>query len=147
MYLKRDTIPASLGVGVQVRNVTYRVDGTAWAAECDTAIADAVEIDAAEFEALTAANAAWNEANPLPVPEVVLTDAQAFKLDAYTYLGGEAFVMPLAGYIAPALDALNARNWALARTIVGAARQANALTAAQYTHLLDLMVTHGIPEA
>lgn len=55
--------------------------------------------------------------------------------------------MPLAGYIAPALDALNARNWTLARQIIGLAAQAGALSGEQYAAVLALLAEHGIPEA
>ena len=74
-------------------------------------------------------------------------DPQAFKLAAYAYLDAAAFVMPLAGYIAPALDALNAANWALTRQIIGYAAQAQALTAGQYADINDMLAEHGIPEA
>lgn len=126
--------------GRQYRNAKTDVDGVT-VSEVDEVRDGETEITEADHAAFTPAP----DVEPEPVPPP--PDPNAFKLAAYGYLGAEAFVMPLAGYIAPVVDALNARNWSLARQIVGYALTAQALTEQQYDVLGDLMADHGIPEA
>lgn len=145
-YISAPFMPDTIGEGRTASGVTYQEDdGANWAAQVDEVRAGDTEITADAYAVILAANEAHNDALPEP-PATTPPDANAFKLAAYAYLGAEAFVMPLAGYIAPALDALNARNWALARQIIGYAAAAQALSTEQYTAIVALLAEHGIPE-
>lgn len=147
MFIRHATVPASIGLGRTARNVSFKATGEDWIAEVDAAIDGEEVLTEEQFLAIAAENETYNAAQPEPEPEPARPDAPAFKVAAYDYLGGEAFVMPLAGYIAPFIDSLNARNWALARTIMGAAAQGGAITAEQYADLDTMLAAHGIPEA
>lgn len=75
-------------------------------------------------------------------------DVQAFKAAALNALGLPLSVaLTAAGYLPLFTEAINARNWELARQIVGYAEQGGALTAEQRATLTDLMAEHHIPEA
>lgn len=67
-YIRFDKMPDSLGVGRTARGVTYRHDDlSGWVARVDEVRPGETEITEAEYEAMSAANLAYNEA--LPVPE------------------------------------------------------------------------------
>jgi hypothetical protein len=83
-----------------------------------------------------------------PEPAAPVVDVQAFKLAAMTTLGLPLSVsLTAAGYLPLFTEAVNARNWALARQIVDYATQQSALTTEQRALLVGLMDEHGIPEA
>ncbi|MFA7295800.1 MAG: hypothetical protein WC211_01275 [Dehalococcoidia bacterium] len=146
-YISNPQMPETIGEGRTASGVTYQSDdGANWAAQVEAVQPGEMEITAEEYAAILAANAAHNDALPEPVPPTPLRAAE-FKVAAFDYLGAAAFVMPLAGYIAPALDALNAQNWTLARNIIGLAAQGGALTVEQHTALVALLAEYGIPGA
>lgn len=86
----------------------------------------------------------------IPEPPVVPgpsqpVDVQAFKAAALDALGLPVSVaLTAAGYLPLFTEAINARNWTLARQIVGYAEQEGALTAEQGATLTDLMDEYGI---
>lgn len=129
---------------------TGEVLGGAWSAEQDADFlaryAEALGVNGT-LEMFESEDDPRTPEAPVEPAATSVPDAPAFKLAAYTYLGGAAFVAPLSGYIAPTLDSLNAGNWGLARQIIGYARQANALTAQQYADINALLAEYGIPEA
>lgn len=83
-----------------------------------------------------------------PEPPAPPVDLNAFKLALFTALGiPAAAAIAAAGYLPLFTEALNARNWAVARGIVDAALAATVITSQQRTTILDLMAEHHIPEA
>lgn len=112
-----------------------------YAAEVEDIRPGDTEITSQQHAAIASAAAAFVP----PFEQANDPEPNGFKLAAYGYLGADAFVMPLAGYIAPVIDALNARNWTLARQIIGYALAATALTQQQYDDLNGLLADYGIP--
>lgn len=87
-------------------------------------------------------------ADPPVEPGPVIVDLNAFKLALFTALGiPAAAAIAAAGYLPLFTEALNARNWVVARGIVDAATSATVVSSEQRTTILDLMAEHGIPEA
>jgi len=146
-YITRAAEPAEMPIGRVVRNAATDPESGAWVGEVDVLIAGDTPIEeTAHLAVVEAAQAAYVEPEPDTTGSVV--DVQAFKLAAMTSMGLPLSVsLTAAGFLPLFTEAVNARNWTLARQIVDYATQQSALTNKQRSALLGVMAEYGIPEA
>jgi len=151
MFIKFAQVPAALGDGKQVRNASYRNDGSEWVAESDEALLGAEVLSEEQYIAAVAANEAYNEANPDTPPEPTpAPNIGNFRLAVFADAPvgvGKQKARALARDYPDSQVGLDQGNWAVVRGALADMLADAAVTQEEHDRIESLMAQFNIPEA